>query len=173
MPSKKSSDTGIRKGGLEWSMQQHSEDEIRDMILSDPETICFTYVCRYSQMSEEFIENELIVLSTLLFSGHPEYYTKENIEFVRDIMFIEPTGDRLDIMKNRCRDRTINITPLFREHCLQWHLPIRSKVDWWQIACYQDNLSKDFRNKFASKFKEAKVRSDRPVENTYNEFNDL
>jgi len=148
---------------VEWSMTNHTEDEIRDAILNKPELVCYTYLSRYSQMSGEFIENEFIVLSTGLFTGHPEYYNEKNRKFITEILFIESTADRLDILLERCEDA--DITPDFKAYCKLLHNPIRTKIDWWQIACYQNNLTPEFRNKFRSKFKEAKARVDRPVEN--------
>lgn len=157
---------------VRWSMEQHTEDEIRDAILNHPELVCFSYICRYSQMSEEFIENELIVLGTGIFTGYPEYYTKENIEFIRSLLFIEPTGDRLNAMRFKLMNSKLyckNLKSDFIGYLKTVHTPIRTKIDWWQIACYQNGLSKEFRKKFAKNFKEAKAAADRPVENVSSE----
>lgn len=51
---------------LNFSMTNHSEDEIRSRILNNIDSVCFTYICRYSRLSEKFIY-ELIGLSTGLF----------------------------------------------------------------------------------------------------------
>ena len=46
-----------------WSMTPHTEDEIRQRYLTDFDLICTSYVCRYSRVSEKFIE-EMLALST-------------------------------------------------------------------------------------------------------------
>lgn len=143
-----------------WSMSEHTEDELRDAILNKPELVCFTYICRYSQMSDEFIENELIALSTGIFTGHPNLYNERNKALVTRILYIEPTNDRIAVQQ--ALTNKTNADKEFINLCRTWRGPLRSKVDWWQIACYQNHLSRDFRKKYAEKFKEAKVRSDRP-----------
>ena len=150
---------------VKFSMSNHSEEELRYAILNKPDLVCFTYICRYCQMSGEFIENELIVLSTGIFSGRPDLYTENNKNLVSEIMYIEPTIARVEYQKNLKRNTsefTKKADKEFIEICRQWKGPIRSKVDWWQIACYQDHLTKSFRIKYAQKFKEAKARVDRP-----------
>lgn len=62
----KSVDTYAVEDWLKFSMTNRSENEIRARILTDIDSICFTYVCRYSRLSEKFIY-ELIGLSTGLF----------------------------------------------------------------------------------------------------------
>ena len=47
----------------DWSLKRHSEDEIRDKVLSDYNNICFSYVCEKSPMTKQFAE-EFAVLST-------------------------------------------------------------------------------------------------------------
>ena len=141
----------------EWSMEPHTEEEIRDAYLNDPDNICTTYICRYSNLSENFIE-ELIYLSTGVFAYRPDLYTENNIAYLKKIMEIEPTTARSEYIKS------INISNVpkkdkeFVDHLKHYHANIRSKIDWWQIANHQ-LLSKDFKFKFAKKFYEAKVRS--------------
>ena len=62
----KSEDSYAVEDWLNFSMSNHSESEIRSRILTNIDSICFTYVCRYSRLSEKFIY-ELIGLSTGLF----------------------------------------------------------------------------------------------------------
>ncbi len=45
-----------------WCLDPHTEDEIRERVLTDYNDICFNYLCSYSPMSEEF-RKELAVLS--------------------------------------------------------------------------------------------------------------
>ena len=60
----------------EFSMKNQREDVIRDQILSDINSVCISYICRFSRLSEEFID-ELIGLSTGLFN-----YTNYDLEQV-------------------------------------------------------------------------------------------
>lgn len=54
----------VQKWG-EWSMQPHTPDEIREAILEDSRCVCFTYLCEYSKIPGDFLE-EFLVLSTCL-----------------------------------------------------------------------------------------------------------
>lgn len=141
----------------EWSMEPHTEDEIRDAYINDPDNICTSYICRYSNLSEDFIE-ELIYLSTGVFSYRPDLYTENNIEYLKKIMSIEPTSARTNYIKSINMKNVSNKDKEFVAYLKTYHSNIRSKIDWWQIASYQ-KLSKDFRNKFAVKFNEAKIKS--------------
>lgn len=140
-----------------WSMEPHTEDEIRNAYLYTPELICTSYLCRYSKMSEKFIEEELIILSTGVFSYNPDYYTKRNREFVKEILFIEPTSARPEVVNSYKKKR---VSKEFLSYLKENHKQnIRSKVDWWQIANYQV-LSDEFKAKFERQFNECKVKSD-------------
>jgi hypothetical protein len=46
----------------EWSLTPHTEDEIREKVLTDYNNVCFAYVCEKSPMTKRFAE-ELAVLS--------------------------------------------------------------------------------------------------------------
>ena len=144
---------------VNWSCNPHTEDEIRETVLHDYNTVCFSYVCRYSTMSEDFIK-ELIVLSTGIFSGgNSVYYTENNIKLVRKILFVEPTTARLEYQRNLKKRDIGKADPVFVEIVKQWKIPLRTKVDWWQIANYQPNLSEKFIQEFEDKFRENGVRS--------------
>lgn len=61
-----------------FSIASHTEDEIRQRILNSKGTgnMCYSYICKYSKMSESFIE-ELAVLSTGLIHKRNRYdFTK-------------------------------------------------------------------------------------------------
>ena len=154
---------GIRQGDPEWvtwSMTPHSEDEIREAVFNTPELICWTYVCRFSVLSEDFIE-ELIVLSTGLFDGESkDVYTEENINLIKDILFIEPTSERKDRQKKIASNVSWRLTDTtIAEKIIKYPAPVRSKVDWWQIAAYQD-LSREFKIKYKKQVIKAKINSD-------------
>ena len=145
-----------------WSMKNHTEEELRTAYLNDPDKVCTSYVCRYSELSGEFIE-ELILLSTGLFAGRPDLYTESNREFLKKIMEIDYIPERSEYVR-KIDLRTVSKENYdFVRELKLFKGNIRSKVDWWQIANYQ-KLSKDFRIKFAKKFNEARVRSDNEFE---------
>lgn len=141
-----------------WSMMNHSEEELRNTYLNDPDKVCTTYICRYSTLSEDFIE-ELIVLSTGLFANRPDLYTESNREFLKKILFIESIAERSEYVRNIDLRKVNKENYDFVKELKLFKGNIRSKVDWWQIANYQ-NLSKEFKIKFAKKFNEARIRSD-------------
>lgn len=61
----------------EWSLAPHTEDEIREKILTDFDGVCFTYLCGTQVLSEDFIV-ELMALSTgLLNKENYRQYIKE------------------------------------------------------------------------------------------------
>lgn len=80
-----------------WCLDPHTEDEIRERVLTDYGDICFNYLCSYSPMSEEF-RKELAVLSlgkTVVLPGSDgkdgeiiivPYITKKNYKRVYPIL---------------------------------------------------------------------------------------
>ena len=154
---------GYRQGDpkwVTWSTSPHSEDEIREAVFHTPELICWSYVCRFSTLSEEFIE-ELIVLSTGLFDGESEdLYTEENINLIKDILFIEPTSARKERQSKIASVVYWRLTDTrIAKKIMKSSNPIRSRVDWYQIAGFQD-LTPEFKNKFRMQFLKAKINSD-------------
>jgi len=45
-----------------WSMESHTEEEIKERVLRDRESVCYSYICERSKLSEKFII-ELAILS--------------------------------------------------------------------------------------------------------------
>lgn len=50
------------KEWVEWSLSPHTEREIRERVLENRDSVCYTYLCRNSKLSERFII-ELAILS--------------------------------------------------------------------------------------------------------------
>ena len=50
------------KEWVEWSLSPHSEEEIKERVLNNRDSVCYTYLCRNSKLSERFII-ELAILS--------------------------------------------------------------------------------------------------------------
>jgi hypothetical protein len=143
-----------------WSMTPHSEDEIRKAVFKTPKLICWTYICRFSVLSEQFIE-EALVLSTGVFDGvDEELYTEENKKLVRDILYMEPTVARKELQKDYIK----RIWDILEDHkiaikILGMSSSVRSRVDWFQIAGFQD-ITPDFKKKFEIQFMKAKINSE-------------
>lgn len=146
-----------------WSMTPHSEDEIREAVFKTPKLICWTYVCRFSVLSEQFIE-EALVLSTGVFDGvSEELYTEKNKKLVRDILFIEPTISRKEKQKAMAKEVFDNLEELedatIAIRIASMANPVRARIDWYQIAGFQD-ISPEFKKKFAEQFRKAKINSE-------------
>lgn len=81
LPIKQESDV------TEWitfSLTPHTEDEIREKVLTDYHNVCFAYICAHQKLSEEFII-ELAALSTGLL--HKFNYS-ENIDYLKYAVMI-------------------------------------------------------------------------------------
>ena len=70
----------------EWSLAPHTEDEIREKILTDFDGVCFTYLCGSQVLSEDFIV-ELMALSTGLLNK--ENYSQYINELKQAVLIAE------------------------------------------------------------------------------------
>ena len=137
-----------------WSMTPHTEDEIRQRYLTDFDLICTSYVCRYSRVSEKFIE-EMLALSTGLLTldtydanidtliklekdkllknddSWIAYIPKLNIPAVKALYYKDGKWlSQDDIASN------MKATNIFND-----------KIDWQYIAAYQ-MLSDEFKERY-------------------------
>lgn len=140
---------------VEWSMTPHTPEEIREKILTNPDEVCFTFLCRYSKMPVEFIE-ELFVLSSLWLNKsnyelHYEdikkfmfakYEVGENNDNI-DVVTIKCTEEKWDKLKNKYSsyDKIPLITKILQK------TDVNEKIDWLYITTYQ-SLTKEFVLKF-------------------------
>lgn len=145
---------------VDWSLTPHSEEEIREAVFNTPELICWSYICKSSVLSEEFIE-ELLVLSTGLFDGvRRELYNEENINMIKEILYIEPTPARKNLQKAVAEKYLRNMKDnSICDRIIHLSNPIRSRVDWYQIASFQD-ITPQFKKKFRVQFLKAKINSE-------------
>jgi len=64
-----------------WCLTPHTENEIRERVLTDYKDICFNYLCSYSRMTDEFrIELAVLSLGKAGNSDIRPYITKDNYE---------------------------------------------------------------------------------------------
>lgn len=122
----------------EWSLTPHTEDEIREKILTDYDGVCFSYLCGSSKLSETFII-ELMALSTGLLN-------KENYQLCIDEMkkavLIADGIERGEICYYKLPYISSPGSKAKKQQSLIDHL------DWSKIFKYQ-TLSPEFRIKFA------------------------
>ena len=117
---------------LEFSINPRTEDEIRERVIADKiagincNTVCLSYVCSFSKLSENFIEE----LSEL---------TKVRVNKKGEI-----TRDRLDWI-------AISMKQTLSEDFIERH---KDQVDWKLIFQFQ-KLSKEFKKKYKHKMEYA------------------
>lgn len=124
----------------EFSMTPQKESDIENMLINEPNNICMTYVCRYSRLSEEFIER-LIALTSGVICG---VTTEEQIKNLQDAMIEYMLSDDEDF-----EGRAVDITMCNKQ--TDWEVKtvsvkpedVRDKLDWKYISIYQ-KLSEDF-----------------------------
>jgi len=127
----------------EWSLTPHTEDEIREKVLTDYNNVCFTYVCCNSDMSADFIE-EFMALSTGLL-------TKENYdEYYADVL--KGVLINLNIEEGSVYDLNIPII-MYRDHTGQLKRKegidrLYNRLDWSALS-QKKNLPIWFKLKYA------------------------
>lgn len=142
-----------------WCLQPHTEDELRHELLTDFDNICPSYICRFSQFSENFVE-ELLALTTGLLNektyvdnietlielekrklgvadgDYFELIPKLNIASIKEKFMKEGEWLSVDEIKEKMGERAD------KAHIFD------DRVDWTYIAMFQ-NLSPEFKQKYA------------------------
>jgi len=134
---------------LDFSMRPRTEDEIREMILNNPNNVCYSYICMKSRLSESFIK-ELRVLSTELFNK--ETYTQENFELIKEALDIPELKDRCSYIKNLYMN---DIIPEDMKGRINSNMVVRDRLDWRNIIKYQ-HITPMFAKLFNREINEAK-----------------
>lgn len=137
----------------EKSLKPQTEETLRDILLDyDPDSICVTYICSNSKLSEEFIE-ELIVLSTSAFD-HKTYYPDYNKYFIP--IALESSSEKRremindlykKVVEEKSLDVPVEMVTAALEAVEKHNLPFSSRVDWFNIVNYQD-ISDSFKDKY-------------------------
>lgn len=142
----KSRDAEIIKQWLNFSMKPRTEEEIELALKYNPDIVCISYICRYSRLSEAFIEKLIILTSGLL--------NKENsdtqYDAVKKLCDAKYAGDKtvkeiITIEENRHRAGQPTQTVYIDTLCTAED--VHDKIDWDYIATYQ-KLSDDFVRKY-------------------------
>lgn len=121
---------------IKFSLTPHTEDEIREKILTDFDNVCFTYICGEQVLSEDFIL-ELAALSTGLLDK--ENYVKY-IDYMKKAVMIT-NGMEKGTYNLRKLPKNKNITAKNVGYLTA------DRLDWKAIAARQ-NLSPEFRKKY-------------------------
>ena len=132
---------------IDFSLHPQSEDDIRKVAIYNEvnhlSVLCYSFVCSYSVLSEEFIE-ELIFITSPFFSF--EYYNKRYINLVCSIVAKEPSFRR-DYLEILARDKTLDkhfrhvADELSKKKNAITNL---NKIDWYGIIFNQVDISDDF-----------------------------
>lgn len=109
---------------LVFSLNPRTEQEIIKAFMEDRNELCISYICKYSKLSEAFIET-LGVLSTEKIT----HYNEDDVNALIDCMY----GDKKDAILY-CQSEIPKIY-----HKSQLH----DKLDWFYISRYQ-KLSEKF-----------------------------
>ncbi len=144
-----------------WSMRSHSETEIRQECLKNINNICFTYICRFSKLSEEFII-EFMGLSTGVFTIRNydrkqamlvgeltfDYLADDNI--VNSIRIAQLSKDGVDPnAKTTWYKKYLSLNPAILSEFLSKPAALRDRLDWYYIDKYQ-HISTEFRTHYVS-----------------------
>ena len=153
--NKESSNTGVNNI-VEFSSTAHTEDELRQAMLSKKE-VCVSYVCRHTPMSEDFIL-EFTGLTTGEFNF--SNYNKEACMIIGDLLMKSPSerDDIIDLIRLvKKGEMRIDQLPepynkLEGRYLYMINSTIRDRMDWLYIGKYQ-NISKEFSDKYKSVLK--------------------
>lgn len=125
----------------EWvtfSLTPHTEDEIREKILTSYKDVCFAYICAHQKLSEDFII-ELAALSTGLLY---KYNYSENIDYLKHAVMISAGIEEgpydFGMLPEGYKFTLANVQTLTTD-----------RLDWRAIAINQ-KLSKEFVKKYHS-----------------------
>lgn len=137
---------------ISFSMSNHTPDEIRERILTNPDSVCYSYLCRYAIIPEDFME-ELMALSTGVLS-HENY--DETIDLVKKALAFN-----MKLSKEEPEDDTIVFTTTKDKEDIVMVKDLRDRLDWMYISRFQQ-FSDDFIRKYADflDWKELKMRKD-------------
>lgn len=135
------------KSWSEFSMNEQSEASIRNRILlKGVDSVCVSYICRYSRLSESFI-NELRVLSTGLLK--PDEYYSRNLKVISDALDKRSELKSDNPYKKLDGDKLGKIELLYEEvdgtcYTIERAVSgIRDSLDWVYLSQYQI-LSEEF-----------------------------
>lgn len=124
-----------------WSIIPHTKEEIIDKALHDYDSICFSYVCRYSTIPTDFLL-EFMALSTNLLIDN-KYYDKD-LEKIIDVLLHKQRYLKNGQVKIYLSPESVGQGPrkVYVEN-------INDKMDWFYLAQYQEHIPEDIITKYS------------------------
>ena len=163
---------------VELSTKQQDESTIRDNILEDQFSVCISFLCKYQKFSEDFLEelcwitsrffdtktyNKDIIIMLIRFTD--EYRTdEERIEVLsrlidyNDCITIDPGLSEEERKYLIFTNYKLSNEKMLADALLEMYTDPnyrRDRIDWGELNNW--NLSKKFRDKYASEFEKAKM----------------
>jgi hypothetical protein len=120
-----------------WSLQPHSQNEIREKILTDYQNVCFTYLCDTQEFTESFLE-EVMVLSTGWFDKG-NYSAPAVAAAINQFRAWRGKGEKDSLydpdwrFQAACRNTDMSRSPGSSYYEVS-HKDIYEKIDWASIA---------------------------------------
>lgn len=117
-------------------------------------SMCYTYVCEHSTLTEEQIE-ELSAISSPLFLYCRNGITKNDIFCITAVIAAGKVPEQMRVMKYLVGHLLVSNVELleyfrgFMNSDTNKATPIRDMLDWWAIGKYQ-KLSKEFKAKYSN-----------------------
>ena len=141
----------IHKEIQEWvvfSMKQHTNEEIRNRILEDPMSVCYTYLCEYCELQEDFIP-EFAALSTgLLNKKTYDKWIEKIIKAWRVAVGLDDGRISEDVICFICKKKKSEIDERDYRHA---EIRLQDRLSWNAIYLRsRDNLSEEFKRKYVS-----------------------
>lgn len=129
----------------EFSLTPQTEQALEERMLKSIDSVCVTYICRFSSLSDRFIERMLALTTGVL---NPKS-SEEEIQQLTDFMVNKLTN------KDRDKKQTISILTIKKDDGKEieevetyTESRLNDRIDWAYIARFQA-LSNDFIMKFA------------------------
>ncbi|MBO5386939.1 MAG: hypothetical protein J6A59_02175 [Lachnospiraceae bacterium] len=153
---------------IRWSTTPHTEEEIRDKALSDYDNICFSYVCKYSDMSADFLEEFMALSTGLLNYINYEECLQDVMTAVQSNMGVIPA---VDITKLNIPTITV-VRDTTGEHVEPGYNNLKDKIDWVYIS-QKTNLPQWFRLKYVNQLKDAELMAEKSKKQTSDDLDGL
>lgn len=115
---------------MTWSMTPHTEEEIEERLRRAPDSCCVSYICRYSNLSEPFIERMMALTTGLI----DENTSEEEIKRIQEIVM-----EKLSTPAKELKHRTPKyyIFKIGGNEVAKTDIDINDRLDWFYISKFQ------------------------------------
>ena len=148
--------TGSIRDWLNFSISPQEEETIERMAIKDIDSLCYSFICRYSKLSENFIER-LLALTTGVLN---EKSTDEEISKLTDLMVKVKTSEdksynpeitltsKVTLLKDKTKKKSPDNMEVKYESRSYKVRNLPDRLDWVYISRFQQ-LSNNFLKKYA------------------------